>query len=211
MDLDAVRSSYRRGALEAGDLAADPGEQVRAWLEQAGEAGMREPNAMALATADSQGRPSVRMVLLKGLDERGFRFYSNYQSRKGIELEHNPHAALCLWWDRLERQVRAEGRVTKLSREESARYFHARPRGSQLGAAASPQSRPIADRAVLERRLAELERLHPHGPVPLPDSWGGYLLTPERIELWQGRENRLHDRFAYLRDGDGWRIERLAP
>ena len=211
MDLDVPRTSYRRAVLLASDLAADPSEQIRSWLDEAREAGMREPNAMALATADRDGRPSVRMVLLKGLDSAGIRFYTNYQSRKGEELTHNPHAALCLWWDRLERQVRVEGRVSKLSRSESERYFHSRPRGSQLGAAASPQSRPIEGRELLERRVMELERRYPQGNLPLPEFWGGYLLTPERIELWQGRESRLHDRFQYLRGSDGWRIERLAP
>jgi pyridoxamine 5'-phosphate oxidase len=172
---------------------------------------MREPTSMALATADAEGRPSVRMVLLKGLASDGFRFFTNYESRKGRDLAANPQAALCLWWDRLERQVRAEGRVERLSREDSERYFRSRPRGSQIGASASPQSRPLADRFELEKRVAELEARHPEEDLPLPDFWGGYLLIPERVELWQGRESRLHDRFEYRREGAGWRIVRLAP
>lgn len=211
MDLDAIRISYQQGALDLDDLAADPSDQIRSWLEDAREAGLREPTSMALATADKAGRPSVRMVLLKGLDGSGLRFFTNYQSRKGRELEDNPNAAICLWWDRLERQVRAEGRVTKLSRAEAETYFHSRPRGSQIGAAASPQSRPLESRQALEQRVAELEREHPDGNLPLPDFWGGYLLVPERFELWQGRESRLHDRFEYRREGTGWQLGRLAP
>jgi pyridoxamine 5'-phosphate oxidase len=170
-----------------------------------------EPTAMTLATATPDGRPSARMVLLRGFDERGFCFYTNYESRKGIELAANPRAALVLWWGELERQVRIEGTVTRTSREESEAYFHSRPPGSQLSAAASPQSRVIEGRATLERRVAELATGSPDGKVPLPEFWGGYRLAHEVVELWQGRPNRLHDRLRYRRVGDAWRIERLAP
>jgi pyridoxamine 5'-phosphate oxidase len=151
------------------------------------------------------------MVLLRGFDERGFCFYTNYESRKGVELAANPRAALVFWWGELERQVRIEGPVAPTSRAESEAYFHSRPHGSQLSAAASPQSRVIPDRAVLERRVAELATGAPDGQVPLPDFWGGYRLTHEVVEFWQGRPNRLHDRLRYRRAGDGWKIERLAP
>jgi pyridoxamine 5'-phosphate oxidase len=166
---------------------------------------------MTLATATPDGRPSARMVLLRGFDERGFCFYSNYESRKGVELAANPRAALVFWWGELERQVRIEGPVAPTSRAESEAYFHSRPPGSQLSAAASPQSRVIQDRAVLERRVAELATGSADGQVPLPDFWGGYRLTHEVVEFWQGRPNRLHDRLRYRRAGDGWKVERLAP
>jgi pyridoxamine 5'-phosphate oxidase len=166
---------------------------------------------MTLATATPDGRPSARMVLLRGFDERGFCFYTNYESRKAAELAANPRAALVFWWAELERQVRIEGTVERTSRAESEAYFASRPPGSQLSAAASPQSRVIADRAVVERRVAELATAVPDGPVPLPDFWGGYRLAHEVVEFWQGRPNRLHDRLRYRRAGETWRIERLAP
>ena len=212
MALEDIRKPYRHGTLDVGDLDPDPIRQFLAWLEDAVAADMLEPNAAALATADASGRTSVRMMLLKGVDPHGFRFFTNYQSRKATDLASNPQAALCFWWDRLERQVRVEGRVTKLSPEASLNYFSKRPRGSQLGAWASPQSQPIPDRATLEQRVAELEREHPEGNLPLPDFWGGYLLTPDRLEFWQGRESRIHDRFRYeKKERDGWNVERLAP
>ncbi len=212
MALEDIRKPYRHGTLDVGDLDPDPIRQFLAWLEDAVAADMLEPNAAALATADASGRTSVRMMLLKGVDPHGFRFFTNYQSRKATDLASNPQAALCFWWDRLERQVRVEGRVTKLSPEASLSYFSKRPRGSQLGAWASPQSQPIPDRATLEQRVAELEREHPEGNLPLPDFWGGYLLTPDRLEFWQGRESRIHDRFRYeKKERDGWNVERLAP
>jgi pyridoxamine 5'-phosphate oxidase len=166
---------------------------------------------MTLATATPDGRPSARMVLLRGFDERGFCFYTNYESRKGIELAANPRAALVFWWGELERQVRIEGTVSATSREESEAYFHSRPPGSQLSAAASPQSRVIEGRAILERRVAELATGSTDGKVPLPEFWGGYRLAHEVVEFWQGRPNRLHDRLRYRRVGAAWRIERLAP
>jgi pyridoxamine 5'-phosphate oxidase len=166
---------------------------------------------MTLATATPDGRPSARMVLLRGFDERGFCFYSNYESRKAAELAANPRAALVFWWDALERQVRIEGRIERTTREESEAYFHSRPPGSQLSAAASPQSRVIEDRAMLEERVRRLATDSHNGQVPLPDFWGGYRLAPEVVEFWQGRPNRLHDRLRYRRAGDAWKIERLAP
>ncbi|HXG29597.1 MAG TPA: pyridoxamine 5'-phosphate oxidase [Nevskiales bacterium] len=193
------------------DADPDPYRQFERWYAQALAGGLVEPTAMALATADASGRPSVRMVLLKGHDARGFVFYSNYASRKGEDLAANPYAALLWWWDRLERQVRVEGTVEKLGRAESEAYFHSRPRGAQLSALASPQSRVVPDRAALERRVAELAQLHAHGPVPLPDDWGGYRVRPDRFEFWQGRRDRLHDRLRYTRAGGGWRLERLGP
>jgi pyridoxamine 5'-phosphate oxidase len=206
-----MRREYTREALTEADVDADPVVQFGRWFEQAEQAGLLEPTAMTLATATPDGRPSARMVLLRGFDERGFCFYTNHESRKGVELAANPRAALVFWWGELERQVRIEGPVAPTSRAESEAYFHSRPPGSQLSAAASPQSRVIQDRAVLEHRVAELAADSADGQVPLPDFWGGYRLTHEVVEFWQGRPNRLHDRLRYRRAGDGWKIERLAP
>jgi len=206
-----MRREYTRAALAEADVDADPVVQFGRWFEQAERSGLLEPNAMTLATATPDGRPSARMVLLRGFDERGFCFYTNYESRKAAELAANPRAALVFWWAELERQVRIEGTVERTSRAESEAYFASRPPGSQLSAAASPQSRVIADRAVIERRVAELATAVPDGPVPLPDFWGGYRLAHEVVEFWQGRPNRLHDRLRYRRAGETWRIERLAP
>jgi len=206
-----MRREYTRAALAEADVDADPVVQFGRWFEQAEQAGLLEPHAMTLATATPDGRPSARMVLLRGFDERGFCFYTNYESRKAAELGANPRAALVFWWDKLERQVRIEGTVERTSRAESEAYFASRPPGSQLSAAVSPQSRVIGDRAALERRVAELATAVPDGHVPLPDFWGGYRLAHEVVEFWQGRPNRLHDRLRYRRAGDTWRIERLAP
>ena len=206
-----MREEYSREALAEADVDADPVVQFGRWFEQATQAGLLEPSAMALATAAPDGRPSARMVLLRGFDRRGFCFYTNYESRKAAELAANPRAALVFWWDALERQVRIEGRVEPTSRAESEAYFASRPPGSQLSAAASPQSRVIGSRAVLERRVAELATGHQEGELPLPDFWGGFRLVHEVVEFWQGRPNRLHDRLRYRRAGDGWKIERLAP
>jgi pyridoxamine 5'-phosphate oxidase len=206
-----MRREYIREALAEADVDADPVVQFGRWFEQATHAGLLEPHAMTLATATPDGRPSARMVLLRGFDERGFCFYTNYESRKAAELAANPRAALVFWWDKLERQVRIEGTVERTSRAESEAYFASRPPGSQLSAAVSPQSRVIGDRAALERRVAELATAVPDGHVPLPDFWGGYRLAHEVVEFWQGRPNRLHDRLRYRRAGDTWRIERLAP
>jgi pyridoxamine 5'-phosphate oxidase len=206
-----MRRDYAGEALAEADVDADPVVQFGRWFEQAEQAGLLEPHAMTLATATPDGRPSARMVLLRGFDERGFCFYTNYQSRKGVELAANPRAALVFWWDKLERQVRIEGRVERTSRAESEAYFSSRPPGSQLSAAASPQSRVIDGRATLERRVTELATGQRDGQVPLPEFWGGYRLAHEVVEFWQGRPNRLHDRLRYRRAGSGWKLERLAP
>jgi pyridoxamine 5'-phosphate oxidase len=200
----------REGLAEA-DVAPDPVVQFGRWYDDARSAGLVEPSAMTLATATAGGVPSARMVLLRGVDRRGFVFYTNYESRKAAELAANPLAALVFWWGELQRQVRVEGRVERTSREESAAYFRTRPPGSRLSAWASPQSRVILGREVLEERVAEVAAGHPGGDVPLPPFWGGYRLVPEVVELWQGRPNRLHDRLRYTRAAGGWRIERLAP
>lgn len=215
MDLRALRRSYRRGRLEPTDLDPDPLRQLRAWLDEAVASGVLEPTAMTLATADAEGRPSARMVLLKGLDEAGLVFYTNYGSRKGRDVAANPRVALLFWWDGLERQVRVEGAAERTSREESEAYFRSRPRGSRLGALVSPQSRPLPDRGELEARLDELSRRYPDdGDIPLPDAWGGYRVRPDAFEFWQGRDDRLHDRVRYEPDeggAAGWRRFRLAP
>lgn len=201
----------RNPPLLESDLAADPLAQLTAWLAAAQGAGLLEPTAMTLATVGADGRPSARIVLYKGPHEGGLTFYTNYASRKGAELPDGAPAALVFWWDRLERSVRVEGRVGKLPRVLSERYFHSRPRLSQLSAHVSRQSRVAASREDLERRLAEAERRFEGQAVPLPDDWGGYVLAPECFEFWQGQVGRLHDRLVYRREGQRWRIERLEP
>jgi pyridoxamine 5'-phosphate oxidase len=197
--------------LREQDVDADPVRQFAAWFDQADRAGVRLPEAAALATASADGAPSARMVLVKGFDERGFVFFSNYLSRKGRELAGNPRAALLFYWDQLGRQVRVEGPVSHTSADESAEYVRSRPRGSQLSALASPQSQPLESRQALEQRVAELERRYGQGELPLPADWGGFRLVAHSIELWQQRDDRLHDRLRYVRDDAGWVIERLAP
>ena len=192
-------------------LSQEPLEQFEHWFAEAKRAGVEVPEAMTLATADGEGVPSARMVLLKGAGEDGFVFYTGYGSRKSEELDQNPRAALVFYWRPLGRQVRVEGSVERVSEPESAAYFATRPRGSQLAAWASQQSRPLGSRDELERRYAELEREYEDREVPLPPHWGGYRLRPEAIEFWEHRENRLHDRLRYTRAREGWKVERLSP
>ncbi|WP_033257822.1 MULTISPECIES: pyridoxamine 5'-phosphate oxidase [Kitasatospora] len=207
-----MREHYRHEGLAEEELAEDPYRQFAHWFQEAGEAGVAEPNAMVLSTADADGLPSSRTVLLKGYDGRGFVFFTNYGSRKGTDLAANPNAALLFPWIALARQVIVAGRVEKVGRDETAAYFRTRPHGSQLGAWASEQSSPVAGREVLERRYADLAARYPEGEgVPVPPFWGGYRVVPRTVEFWQGRENRLHDRLRYVADGEGWRVERLCP
>lgn len=211
-DLTTLREEYARASLDVHGVANDPIEQFSAWFEDAREAETGEPNAMALATVDGNGAPSCRIVLLKTVDERGFTFFTNYESRKSTDIESNPNVSLVLYWSTLERQVRIDGVAERVDAEESSAYFAVRPRGSQLGAWASPQSRMVASRQILEERLTEMEARFDGREVPRPSHWGGFLVTPRRIEFWQGRPNRLHDRVVYDREEDGrWTITRLAP
>jgi len=207
-----LRREYSLAGLRRADLEADPIAQFQKWFQQAQAANLPEPNAMTLATSDKQGHPSARTVLLKDIGQRGFVFFTNYESRKGRELEWNPNAALVFYWAQLERQVCVAGTVSRVSAEESATYFKSRPKGSRLAAWVSNQSEPIPDRKLLEKKLAMLSERHPDDDVPVPSNWGGFCVAPHRIEFWQGRPNRLHDRFEYLRLLDNsWQIERLAP
>ena len=209
-DVQSRRVEYLRASMDAADLDPDPTRQFLVWLADAAEAGIREPNAMTLATATSSGEPSARIVLLRGVDADGFTWYTNRESRKGRDVAENPRAALVFHWDALERQVRVVGSVDRVPDDASARYFAGRPRKSQLAAWASPQGQPIASREVLEEAHRRLDEAFP-GDVPLPPFWGGYCLRPAMLEFWQGRRSRLHDRIAYVRALGGWRVERLAP
>ncbi|MEJ7843322.1 MAG: pyridoxamine 5'-phosphate oxidase [Rubrobacter sp.] len=206
-----LRKEYTRAGLAESDVDPEPVEQFRRWFDEALGAGLHEPNAMIVATASPDGLPSARVVLLKGFDRRGFVFYTNYEGRKGRELEENPRAALLFYWGELERQVRIEGTTSRVSGEESDAYYAGRPRGSRLGALASEQSRVVGSREVLEGRIRTLEAEYEGRDVPRPAFWGGYRVEPEAMEFWQGRENRLHDRLAYRRGEVGWKIERLQP
>jgi pyridoxamine 5'-phosphate oxidase len=211
MSIGERRREYQRAELDESSVDADPFTEFGRWFEEAVKAMVVEPEAMTLATASPEGAPSARMVLLRGFDERGFVFYTDYRSQKGAELERNPRAALVFHWPELERQIRITGQVTQTAREESETYFQTRPRGSRIGAWASHQSKALASRRQLEERVAELESKYRGQEVPLPPYWGGLRLTPVAVEFWQGRENRLHDRIRYLREESGWRIERLSP
>ncbi|HZS91411.1 MAG TPA: pyridoxamine 5'-phosphate oxidase [Chloroflexota bacterium] len=215
MDVTTISDSHResmRAGLNEADLHPNPFRQFAIWFDEAQAAGIVQPHAMTLATATPDGRPSARVVLLKGVDAQGFIFYSNYESQKGHELAANPQAALVFHWAKLERQVRVVGRVERVSRQESEDYFQSRPLGSRLGAWASRQSRVIAGREVLVQRLRELQEEYGDGDIPLPPYWGGYRVIADQIEFWQGRPNRLHDRLRYSRRPDGtWLIERLSP
>ncbi len=213
LDIARLRKEYTLHGLHRKDLLPDPIQQFTVWFkESVRSAGDREPNAMTLATSDREGHPSARVVLLKGFDERGFVFFTNYESRKGQHLAQNPRAALNFHWPWLERQIQIEGNVSRVSREESQTYFDKRPLKSRLSAIISPQSSPVSSRTELEQRLEEVSRQYPDSNPPVPEFWGGYRVFPERMEFWQGRENRLHDRFLYTLTLDGsWRIERLGP
>ena len=210
-DLRALRHEYAAKGLDEGDLDPDPLVVFRRWFDEAVASGLDEPNAMVVATVDEDGAPSVRTVLLKGLEDDGFVFYTNHGSRKGRALAAEPRVALLFPWHPLERQVRVEGTAELLPRAEVEAYFAVRPRGSQLGAHASAQSEPVADRAALEAAYAAAERQFEGREVTPPEQWGGYYVRPDVVELWQGRPSRLHDRFEYRRAGDGWSVRRLQP
>ncbi|CAN5796630.1 pyridoxamine 5'-phosphate oxidase [soil metagenome] len=209
--LDELRKEYTRTGLHESEVAIDPMDQFRAWFEEMVNAGLVEPNAMTLATATPDGEPSARIVLLKGYDERGFVFYTNFEGRKARELEANPNCTLAFYWGDLERQIRIEGRAARISSEESDAYFAGRPRGSQLGAWASQQSQTVDSREPLEERLRELEAEYEGRQIPRPPFWGGYRVEPLSIEFWQGRRDRLHDRIVYTRADGRWQIHRLQP
>ena len=211
MDISHLRRDFESQGLLPADLSDDPIQQFERWFQAASDAGIDDVNACTLATANQTGIPGVRTVLLKGFDDRGFVFYTNYQSRKGRDLADNPRAALLFPWLPLNRQVTVEGRVTAVSEEESDRYFHSRPRDSRIGAWVSDQSERIDSRQALEKRLEELQHRFADGEIPRPPHWGGYRLTPVRIEFWQGRPSRLHDRFEYQRNGTHWHLQRLQP
>jgi pyridoxamine 5'-phosphate oxidase len=211
MSYNDMRRAYKRGELSADELPADPLQLFTAWLELAVEVGELEPNAMALATVGEDGQPRARFVLLKDATPEGFVFFTNYESRKGHDLAAVPRASLAFWWARSERQVRVDGAVTRLDAEASDAYFASRPHGSQIGAWASHQSAPIEDRQVLVDAAAHYTERFGAGAVPRPPFWGGYLLTPERMEFWQGRDDRLHDRFEYRLEATGWSNRRLSP
>jgi pyridoxamine 5'-phosphate oxidase len=212
MTLADLRKDYSLAGLAEKDLARDPFRQFEKWFQEVEAAKIPEPNAMVLSTATKDGRPSSRVVLLKGIDGRGFVFYTNYESRKGRQLEVNPYASLLFPWVALERQVEVSGMLAKISREESEAYYHSRPRLSQLAAWASQQSAIISGRAVLEEAMKALEAKYAGKEIPVPPNWGGYRLNPETVEFWQGRRSRLHDRLRYRREKDGgWVIERISP
>ncbi len=206
-----LRQDYRAAELNESDVAKNPIKQFELWFADAMKAQLYEPNVMTLATADKSGKPNARIVLLKGFDENGFSFYTNYLSQKGKEMKKNPQACLVFFWAELERQVRIEGKVEKLDKEASEKYFHSRPKGSQIGAIASPQSQVIANRVLLEAKVEELNQTYQDKTIPKPAHWGGYIVKPTSIEFWQGRSSRLHDRIKYDLINGKWQTTRLAP
>lgn len=211
-NLADIRSNYSKQALTEESVAEKPVRQFQVWLEEALNSEVQEPTAMVLSTVNGAGKPSARVVLLKDVSEAGYTFFTNYSSRKGQQLEQNPHAAITFFWPALERQVRVEGPVVKVEAGVSDAYYQSRPRGSRIGAWASPQSQVIESREVLEQRDKEYEqRFAGAGEIPRPEHWGGYRLQPELVEFWQGRPNRLHDRILYELEGENWQIKRLAP
>lgn len=213
MDLSDLRKEYSKAGLNEADLDVSPFVQFEKWFQQAGEAELDEPNAMCLATVGADGQPSTRVVLLKGFSEKGLTFYTNYESRKAKEMDAHPRVSVNFLWLPLQRQVNVTGRVERVSKAESLKYFLSRPLGSRLGAWTSPQSKVITSRQILEMKLDQMKRKFADGKIPIPDNWGGYRIVPNTFEFWQGRPNRLHDRFLYLRNlaEDTWTIERLAP
>ena len=210
-DLAGLRREYSKNELTEASVAADPVEQFSVWMDQVLKAGIIEPTAMVLSTVGQDARPSSRVVLLKGFDEQGFVFFTNYKSRKGHELAENPNAAIHFFWPELERQINISGRVSRVSAEESDEYFSSRPFDSRIGAWASKQSEPLSSRVELMKRVAALVLKYPTGNVPRPPHWGGFRLVPDRFEFWQGRPSRLHDRICYELEGDAWMISRLSP
>jgi len=210
-DINELRKEYTYSQLEIDNLDSDPVVQFRYWLNDALKANVSEPTAMVLSTVGNEGKPSSRVVLLKNLDHDGFTFFSNYESRKGIQIEQNPNASLLFFWPQIERQVRIEGRVSKTPRHISDEYFQSRPEGSKIGAWASPQSHIVPSREYLDNLQKDYELLFKTRILERPENWGGYKLFPNTIEFWQGRENRLHDRFEYRLNGSMWEIHRLAP
>ncbi len=206
-----LRKDYRQQSLSESEVEAEPIKQFEKWWDEAVQSQAEEVNAMTLATCNSKGHPSARIVLLKGFSEKGFIFFTNYESKKGIELKENPYACLVFFWKELERQVRIEGVVQKISEAESDEYFLLRPEGSRLSAWSSPQSSVIKDRNILEKNVDHYSRAFTNGNIPRPPFWGGYIVKPSSVEFWQGRPNRLHDRLLYTETGTGWKIERLAP
>lgn len=211
-DIHALRQNYSRAELNESQVGNDPIQLFRQWFGQAQDSDILEPNAMILSTVSADLRTHARTVLLKEISDTGFIFYTNYQSAKAMDIEHSAHVSITFLWKELERQIRIEGKAEKISVERSEKYFHSRPRGSQLGAWASPQSDIISDRSILQENLQKLEAKYPEGtPIPIPPHWGGYEITPDFIEFWQGRPSRLHDRLAFTQGDGEWNVVRLAP